>query len=170
MRELFHVRPSYQTGGGDGDPSELPDAHRLVRNAVAIGAVIGVPYQVVESARDAVVRIENISEGEQVFRLDEVRALLELLRETHARLDASLDEKYRPGGEGGDLILEEAGRPEAFLSGETDFDRVFHLNDDGSISSASSRMSLDAFLELVPEAIEFLRRAVELQLELVWVE
>jgi hypothetical protein len=169
MRELLHVRPSYQTRG-DGDPSELRDAHRLVRNAVAIGAVIGVPYLIVEAARDAVLRVEAISEGEQVFRVEEVKALLELLRETRARLDASLDESYRPRGEGGELILEEARRPDAFASGETDFDRVFRLNEDGRISSASSRMSLDSFLELAPEAIDFLTRAVQRQLELVWVE
>jgi hypothetical protein len=155
---------------GDTGLPELPDAHRLVRNAIAMASVIGVPYESVERARDAVLRIENVVDGEQVFGAHEVRALRELLRDVQERLDASLDTNSRPRGNGGELILEEARKPEQLDSGETDFDRVFQLNSDGTVSLMYPRMSLDAFLELLPEAIRFFDQADERAFDVILAE
>src|SRR4051812_27041189 len=122
MKDLQYVRPSYETWG-DRDPAQLEDAHRGVRMAVAVGEVLGVPFETVGRARDAIERVENSMDDVRRLTAPEVAALADLVTQTQEKLDASLDDRNRPSGDGGQLIVEEASKPIKLDSGESDFDR-----------------------------------------------
>jgi hypothetical protein len=170
MRELHYVRPDYVTRG-DGKPTTFPEAHRVARMAIAVGEVLGVTYNVMLAATDALERAANDTDAEERrYTSDEVALMAEALEEIQRQLAAAIDPDQFPRGSGGERIKREAAEPKEFDSGAIDADRVFELDDDGRISTIYPRMSLNDFIDTLPKLVEFFRDATSRNLEVALIE
>lgn len=78
-----------------------------------------------------------------------------------AVLAAALDDGYRARRPHGDAILEEARRPLTMNDGTKDSDRVFVVEDDGSIGTVYLRMAIGTVRERVAALAGFLREAAD---------
>jgi hypothetical protein len=152
MKELIYIRPSYETR--DGHPSELADAHRAMRMAIAVAEVLELPFALVSGARDALERVENSRDDEPWLTASEVATLADLVEHVLHSLDAALDQDNRPRGALGERIQRDAGKPS-----DPDFDRVFELDDDGRAMTAYPRMSIHELQDTLPALAQFLRDA-----------
>lgn len=167
MTELLHVRPSYVF---DGDRM-FADAHRLVRNAIAIARILDLPFGVVEAAAKAVERVENSTDDdERRYDANEVRVITELVASLAIALDEALDPEQRPVGMRGQAIVREALLPQALASGEIDRMRVFELDAEGRVSTVYPRMSLFDIREQLPQLAAFLREAAQIDAQIAVVE
>lgn len=157
MRELTNFRPDYLVREQD---RRCPDAHRIVRNAVAIAGVLhSLPHAVVMDAMDAVERAENFTDGEHLISPQDASALATALDSVSNTLASAIDMEWRPHGEASKDIVEEAHQPSTMSDGTTDFDRVFELTSDGRLALRYPRISLPELVERLPEVATFLRQA-----------
>jgi hypothetical protein len=153
MRDLSHFRPDYTIAGASGpDAPRCDDAHRVVRNAVAVARILPVSIANYAAAEDAVVRVENQHEDDRVYTVRETAALAEMLGQVIAALAAAIDDEGRPVGPGGARIIAEAGEP-------PDVDRVFALDGDGRVLFVPGRPSLSGIRERLAEVRDLLAGA-----------
>lgn len=168
MMELTLIRPAYETRGTD-DPVRFPDAHRLLRMAIAVGEILPLPIPPMLDVSDILDRVGGALDDDEVehrFSTRDVALLADVLAQVDAELDAALDMEWHPRGKGGELIAEEATRPKTFEDGTPDSDRIFEMHPDGRISTVYPRMSLVELEERLPELIEFMRDAGRRGLEI----
>jgi hypothetical protein len=161
MRELIHVRPDYVVQHGD-DEDRCPDAHRVVRNSIAVAEVLR--REIVGGLFDALTAIEHAEtpvDGARVLTSHDASALATVLEQVYSLLKSALDEEWRPQGVVANLILEEAALPATHSDGTLDMDRVFDMTADGGIALRYPRISLYELNERLPEVAAFLRRAAE---------
>lgn len=171
MKELSYFRPSYvirDATGASGD--EFADAHRVVRTAIAVGEILDVPFEIVDSAASVVERVENAGTDDRVLAVDEVSRLAALITSVEQALGEAVDDQQRLQGAGGERIHREATQPVQLGSGEPDFDRVFELVADGRVGLLHPRMSLYELREALPALGRFLRDAVAIKSEVALVE
>lgn len=167
MRELSYFRPSYFVHRGD-TVDECPDAHRVVRNALAIGGVLAsVPSRLVIDAMAAVERAEASGEDARLIPARDAATLASTLTSVGAALDAGVDQDLRPKGAVGEQIVDEARRPQSFEDGSPDYDRVFELLEDGRIGLIYPRISLPELFDRLPDVVAFLRQAGDGGLDLI---
>lgn len=167
MIELLQVRPSYVFAGD----RMFADAHRLVRNAIAIARILDLRFDVVEVAAKAVERVENCTDDdERRYAADAVRVITELVASTTSALDEALDHAQRPRGARGQAIVREAELPQTLASGERDHTRVFELDAEGRVMTVYPRMSLFAIREQLPQLAAFLRDASSLGAQIALIE
>lgn len=167
MRDLIYYRPSYQIEGELERVVE--DAHRVVRSAASIGAVL-LPYDVMDPAMQAIERVENEYSDERVIEPGDVAVLAAMLPAVAKALNEALDDEQRPRGPGGERILREASLPTTLPGGIPDFDRVFELRPDGVVGVCHPRMSLYDLRISLPDVANLLADAVSRGARVVVVE
>lgn len=151
MRELSYFRPSYFVRRGH-TVDECPVAHRIVRNALAIGDVLAsIPSRAVIDAMSAVERAEPSGEDARVIPARDAATLASALTSVGAALGAGVSEDLRPKGAVGQQIEEEARRPRSFEDGTPDYDRVFELREDGRVGLIYPRISLPELFDRLPD-------------------
>jgi hypothetical protein len=162
MRELSSIRLDYVVQRGDHD-ERCRDAHRVIRNAMAIAQVFrNLLAGDLSDALTAIERAETPDEdGPAVLTPHDAAALAAVLEEVHRLLKASLDREWRPQGPAANHILDEAALPFADPDGKQDIDRVFEITKDGSVGLRYPRISLAELHERLPEVAAFLRSAGE---------
>lgn len=158
MYELHNYRPGYaivappRPHGG-----WVTDAHRAVRNTVAIAGILNsIPSEDFFAASDAVVAAEN----NQRYAPAEAAAVAKLCRSVATALQVSIDRNGQPvvGGDG-DRIREEAELSQVDERGVVILDRVFALDAEGRVGLANSRMGLSDLRDMLPEVAALLERA-----------
>jgi hypothetical protein len=170
MKELLHIRPSYETRRPQGAHVQFPDAHGIVRMAIGVGEVLELPFDLVAPAQAAVERIESSTDDEIRLSTAEVAALAVLVTRVTDVLISALDENDRPVGDGGSLLRREASKPATFEDGLPDLDRMFEVGVDGRITTVHPRISIARLQEVLPELWRFLRDAANRDLERAIVE
>lgn len=162
MHELSNFRPDYVVQNGDHE-ERCRDAHRVIRNAMAIARVFR--DLLAGDLSDALTAIEHAEtpdeDGSAVLTPHDASALAVVLEEVHRLLMASLDREWRPQGPAAKHILDEAVLPFADRDGKQDIDRVFEIAKDGSVGLRYPRISLAELYERLPEVAAFLRSAGE---------
>lgn len=157
MYELVNYRPGYAVvapprphGGW------LGDAHRVVRNAIAIGTLVDVPSPVFGAASDAVVAAEN--QGR--YAPAEAAAVARLCRAVDGALAAAIDREGRlVEGAGAAAIRDEAAAPQRDDAGRPDLDRVFAIDGDGRVGLIDRRMPFHELRAMLPAVAALLERA-----------
>lgn len=161
MRDLKYFRPDYVIAYSDAEV-RCPEAHRVVRNAIAVAQVLRPVLAVgLSDALTAIENLENDVEGPRVLTPGDASALATVLEEVSGLLETSFDQEGRPHGLAAKYILEEADLPSTYANGAPDPDRVFEMMPDGRASLQSSRMSLYDLRERLPDVAAFLRQAGE---------
>lgn len=161
MRELSYVRPDYVIPRGDQE-DRCPDAHRVVRNAVAVAEVLR--SLIAGGLSDALTAIEHAEtpvDGARVLTSHDASRLATVLEQVYSLLKTSLDQEWRPQGSAAKHILDEAALPSTHPDGTHDRDRVFEIAADGSVALQYPRISLYELYERLPEVASFLRHAGE---------
>ena len=153
MHQFHSFRPGYSIVGGS---AWVPDAHRVIRNVVAIGEVLELPAT--WAAREAVEQAENALRYTAV----EAGMVARLCAEVAATLDAAIDLDGRLVGPDAARIAMEAGLPTVDSRGQRCLDRVFAFSADGRIGLVSDRMSLFDLGELIPEVTALLQQAEDM--------
>ena len=161
MRDLKHFRPDYVVQRG-ADEDRCPEAHRIVRNSVAIARVFRRLMTVdLVDALTAVENAETPDDGVYMVPSRDAAVLATVLEQVNDLLRASLDRDGRPQGPAATDMLDEAVLPVKLSDGSPDPDRVFEITADGSIALRYPRISLYELRQRLPEVAAFLRRAGE---------
>jgi len=162
MHELSNFRPDYVVQNGDHE-ERCRDAHRVIRNAMAIAQVFR--NLLAGDLSDALTAIEHAEtpdeDGPAVLTPHDATALAVVLEEVHRLLKASLDREWRPQGPAAKNILDEAALPFADSDGKQDIARVFEITKDGTVALRYPRISLYELRQRSPEVAAFLRSAGE---------
>lgn len=159
MRDLKYFRPDYVVRHGNHEDRSL-EAHRVVRNAVAIAGVLhSLPSSPTIRAMSAIERAETRDEEGYTLTPDDATILATVLEQVHAALRESLDRDWRPQGPRAKEILDEAALPIALPDGSQDLDRVFEVTADGSVALRYPRIPLCDLYQRLPEVTAFLRHA-----------
>ena len=162
MHELSYFRPDYVVKSDDRE-ERCPDAHRVIRNAMAIASVFR--DLLAGDMFDALTAVEHAEtpgeDGVAVLTSHDASSLATVLDEVRRLLKASLDREWRPQGPAAKNILDEAALPFAHPDGKLDIERVFEITKDGSVALRYPRISLPELYERLPEVAAFLRRAGE---------
>ena len=161
MRDLQHFSPDYVVHRGDSE-DRCPEAHRVVRNAVAVAGVLhDLPSSPVIRAMSAVEHAETPHDGIYILTAQDAYTLATVLEQVHSLLQSSLDREWRPQGPAAKDIIADATLPSTLPDGSRDPDRVFEISAEGRVALQYPRMSLPEFCERLPEVAAFLRRAGE---------
>lgn len=159
MHDLKFFRPDYVVQRGDTE-ERCPEAHRVVRNAVAVAEVLRtfISSNLLD-ALTAIERAETPVDGDRTLTPHDAMNLAAVLEEANYLLDTSLDREWHPRGPAAKYILDEAARPFTFPDGRHDLDRVFEITREGRVTLQSQRIPLADLLERLPQVAAFLRRA-----------
>jgi hypothetical protein len=160
MHELSYFRPDYVVSVDDNE-ERCEDAHRVVRNAIAIAGVLHhLPGQQVIDAMTAVEHAEHPRESVYSMSPADATRIATVLDAVARALEVAVDGELRPRGGAAEDILAEAHLPST-VDGKPDLDRVFEVTADGRIGLLYPRISLSELRERLPEVASFLRRAGE---------